>query len=113
MNHEQQQQSFSQHSYGQDNSKNYPLIELKHIEGTPFTVVHKDNKHFAVMGDHAITPEQESHEDVEEYINQNMWLVITNVALILIKRHQAFEEMLRKEQEAKKVDPTNTWEQSL
>lgn len=86
----------SQHGSAENNHKqNSTLVDIKPVEGTPFAIVSQEEKHFLVMGDHKLTPDLNSTDEVQEYFQHNHWLILTNVVIILIKRHQELAEMVK------------------
>lgn len=58
-----------------------PSLEMNRIEGTPFTHVIQDGKHFLVMGDDRVTEPTETAEQTLAKLETEKWLLITHIAV--------------------------------
>lgn len=65
--------------------KNKPLIIRTEVKGTPFTFVKMASKQwFIVMGKYRINQDPlETEEHCNEYLKENMWLVIAQLCGII------------------------------
>lgn len=86
---------FSQPGYAENNhNNNSTLVDINPVPGTPFAIVRQEEKYFLVMGDHKLTPDLPSEDDVKEYFQSNYWLILTNVVIILIKKHDELAHLV-------------------
>lgn len=63
--------------------KNTELIERKAIEGTPFVIIKKEEKYFLTFGKYQISDALDSEHEIMEYLLDNSWNIITNIAGII------------------------------
>lgn len=59
------------------------MVERNLIEGSPFTVISVEDKHFGVMGEYRVTEEMKSRGEVEDELRCITWNRIIQVMMIL------------------------------
>lgn len=67
------------------NQNNVPFFERKEVENTPFVIISEEKRHFAIMGDHRITPFYEHIEEVEALIHEKNWNMLTVIIGIIVE----------------------------
>lgn len=68
------------------NEKAKELIEREEIKNTPFTIIKTKGKCFGVLGQHRITEEFSTKEEVKEDLREITWNRITQVLMIVIEK---------------------------
>lgn len=76
----------TQNSIEETHNKNYPLVEMEKIEGTPFTLIHQEQKWFIVMGDHRVTEPTETKQQCLEKLEKEKWLLTMHIAIIAVQK---------------------------
>lgn len=69
-------------------SKNTLEKSINRISGSPFNMVHKENKWFAAFGKYVVTPEMDTEEGIIEWINDNHWDLTTTLILLVIDSYK-------------------------
>lgn len=57
------------------------LITREQIEGTPFTLIHQENKWFLVMGDYRVTEPTLHKQDTLDKLDSEKWMLITHISV--------------------------------
>lgn len=83
---EQGLQSDTQLNVENNHNNNSTLIDYKEIEGTPFTMVRKEDKYFLIMGDYRMTEPTNTEEETMEKIEKEKWLLIFHIAATVIEK---------------------------
>lgn len=65
---------------------NDQLFKTKHMTGTPFHVLLKDDKYFLTLGNKLMTDGFNSEAELELHIEQNQWLIITTLCCIVVEK---------------------------
>lgn len=65
------------------NEQSGKLIDYIKIEGTPFTMVIKEEKYFITLGNYMMTEPQESYADALNQLEENKWNIILNMSIII------------------------------
>jgi hypothetical protein len=76
------------------------LVSRNPIEGTPFTIISLENKHFGIMGEYRVTEEMKSKGEVEDELKCITWNRIIQVMMILEdirKKDKNFDEKVKKQ----------------
>jgi hypothetical protein len=71
--------------------ENSQLMEYKQIEGTPFTLIRKENEYFVVMGNHRVTEGYDSEVEALNSIVNDKWLTILKMILIVNDRSKELD----------------------
>lgn len=67
------------------------LIDYEEIKGTPFTLVHKDEKYFIAMGDYRLTEPDKTREAALDRLEDEQWMIITLVITICIEKYNKYQ----------------------
>lgn len=78
--------------------QNSPLIEREEIKGTPFTLIKQDELYFIVMGDHRLTEPTELKNEQYLKLENEKWLILTNVIIIILDKMNKNAEEIRQQQ---------------
>ena len=71
---------------GNTENRNYPLVSQEKLEGTPFTIIHQEDKWFLVMGDHRMTNPTNTREQTLEKLENEKWLILMTMTAIIIEK---------------------------
>lgn len=69
------------------------MIKQTKIEGTPFTQIEQEGKHFLVMGNHRITDDKKTEEQAWESLDKEKWLIIMHMIIIAIEKVKEQEKL--------------------
>lgn len=64
-------------------AKPQELVKYEKIEGSPFTIVTRENESMLTMGRYLVSPKLENEEEVKIWMKNNEWNLKTTVALII------------------------------
>lgn len=83
------EQLSTQESVENSHSYDSTLVDRNKIDGTPFTIIsflregETEKKHFLTFGKYRISPDKNTKEELEDYIEQNKWNIITNLIILI------------------------------
>lgn len=63
------------------------------IEGTPFTIVTDEDKHFGIMGNHRLTEGYENIEECKKELLEINWNRLIQVMCVLISEDEKIKEL--------------------
>lgn len=81
-----QQELANQQPDGQDPIKSEYLFKTKPIPGTPFHILNRDNTYTLTMGNHLLTKQFNTEEELTQYIDDNQWNITTTLIIALMKQ---------------------------
>lgn len=76
-------------NYGMNNTdknespNNNELITYEQIEGTPFTIISKNNKHFLAVGNHRVSEETNIKEELIKMVDVRDYSLLTQLIGII------------------------------
>ena len=94
----EQQKEFtvSEQSQSQEDNSKSTLIKYEEVNGTPFTLVEKDNEVLITIGNQVCDPNVfKNKAEAKKHINKKPWLLIATTAMILAEK--IVEQKLNKE----------------
>lgn len=86
---EKQQENIGTNAKETDNLEYY----REEIEETPFAIIKKENKYWAIMGDHRVTEEKQTREEVIEIIENKEWRFLTTVIAVIVDKILTHKEV--------------------
>ena len=93
---QQKEFTVSEQSQSQEDSSKSNLIKYEEVNGTPFTLVEKDNEVLITIGNQVCDPNVfKDKAEAKKYINKKSWLLIATTAMILAEK--ILEQKLNKE----------------
>ena len=92
----QKEFTVSEQSQSQEDSNKSTLIKYEEVNGTPFTLVEKDNEVLITIGNQVCDPNVfKDKAEAKKHINKKSWLLIATTAMILAEK--ILEQKLNKE----------------
>lgn len=64
------------------------------MEGTPFTMIKEKERYKIVIGRYQVSEELDTVDEIWEYLEKNIWLMIMRLVMIITKPDQV--EIMRK-----------------
>ena len=75
-----------------DKQTSSELMEFKHIENTPFTIVTQGNLHYGLIGNHRITEEYTDLKKLEKEIKEFSWDRVAQVIWAVVEKVKNIEK---------------------